>query len=71
MRLPFKAAAAFLASPKGRETIRRARERYDTPENRERAVKLAKDVRARLEERKGRSAPKPRSGPSADRPGLP
>ena len=71
MKLPFKAAAAFLASPKGREAIKRARERYDTPENRERAMKLAKDVRARLEERTGRSAPEPRSGPSADRPGLP
>ena len=58
MMLPFKAAAAFVASPRGRRAIKRAREKYDTPENRERAVAAVKDLHARIVARKQAGAPK-------------
>ena len=58
MKLPFKAAAAFVASPQGRRAIKRAREKYDTPENRERAKDAFNDLRSRFEaKRSGSPAP--------------
>ena len=61
MKLPFKAAAAFVASPQGRRAIKRAREKFDTPENRQRASSALTEARSRIGGR-GRSnqAPDPR-----------
>lgn len=57
MKLPIKAAAAFIASPQGRRAIKRAREKYDTPENRDRAKDALNELRARFEKRReGRTA---------------
>jgi hypothetical protein len=72
MKLPFKAAAAFIASPQGRRAIKRAREKYDTPENRERAAAALKDLRSRIGQRKAGAGARPRSRRRAHRPaGLP
>jgi len=51
MKLPFKAAAAFVASPQGRRAIQRAREKLDTPENREQARSALREVRSRVASR--------------------
>ena len=58
MKLPFKAAAAFVASPQGRRAIQRAREKLDTPENRKRASSALSEVRSRVASR-GRPTPAP------------
>jgi hypothetical protein len=50
----FKTAARFVRSPQGREAIQRAREKYDTPENRERAKDVFNDLRTRLDEKRKR-----------------
>ena len=61
MKLPFKAAAAFIASPQGRRAIKRAREKFDTPENRKRAGSALTAARARVAARVGANkAPDPR-----------
>jgi hypothetical protein len=63
MKLPFKATVAFVASPQGRRAIQRAREKYDTPENRERAAAALEDLRARFDEKRdGRAASRARAG---------
>jgi hypothetical protein len=67
MKLPFKAAAAFIASPQGRRAIQRAREKYDTPENRERAKDAFNELRSRFEKRREATAAKPKVGPNTRR----
>ena len=61
MKLPFKAAAAFVASPQGRRAIKRAREKFDTPENRKRASTALSEARTRVAGR-GRSTKAPDPG---------
>ena len=58
MKLPLKAAAAFVTSPQGRRAIQRAREKVDTPENRKRARSALTEVRSRVASR-GRPKPAP------------